>query len=55
MDGETNLKPRSVPPKIPLLKTEEDLYKFRGVIKCDKPNLELYDFKGKIEINKTEL
>ena len=44
-----------MPPKLALLKTEEDLSKFRGVIKCDKPNLELYDFKGKIEINKIEL
>ncbi len=54
LDGETNLKTRTVPDKLTFLKTENDLKNFRAVIKCDKPNLDLYEFKGKIEINKRE-
>ena len=45
---------RSVPNKIPVIKNETDLINYRGVIKCDKPNLELYEFKGKIEVNNIE-
>ena len=46
---------RSVPDHLPIAETLEELSNYRGVIKCDKPNLDLYDFKGKIEINKKEL
>lgn len=55
LDGETNLKKRTVPEKIPKLDNLADLAAFRGVIKCDKPNTELYEFKGKIAIGQTEL
>ncbi len=55
LDGESNLKSRSVPEKLTFITNENDLINLRGVIKCDKPNVELYDFKGKIEINKQEL
>jgi phospholipid-translocating ATPase len=51
LDGETNLKRRSVPSKFPTLKTESDFSNFRGVIKCDLPNLRLYEFNGKIIVN----
>jgi phospholipid-translocating ATPase len=51
LDGETNLKRRSVPSKFPALKTESDFSNLRGVIKCDLPNLRLYEFNGKIIVN----
>ena len=51
LDGETNLKRRSVPAKFPALKTESDFSNLRGVIKCDLPNLRLYEFNGKIVLN----
>ena len=51
LDGETNLKRRSVPPKLPLLNNEANLEHLRGVIQCDKPNLRLYEFSGKIIID----
>lgn len=54
LDGETNLKKRVVPEKIPTIETVNDLHFFRGVIKCDKPNTDLYEFKGKIVIDRTE-
>ena len=55
LDGETNLKLKYAPNNIPLLRNENDLMNLRAVVKCDKPNVELYEFKGKIEINKNEL
>lgn len=54
LDGETNLKKRTVPDKIPLAAHLTDLNNLRAVIKCDKPNTELYEFKGKIRLNQTE-
>ncbi len=54
LDGESNLKSRQVPDKLTFIKSESDLVNLRAVIKCDKPNVELYDFKGKFEINKQE-
>ena len=51
LDGETNLKRRSVPAKFPSLREETDFSNLRGVIKCDKPNLRLYEFNGKIVLN----
>jgi magnesium-transporting ATPase (P-type) len=54
LDGETNLKPRSVPHSMPEIKEIEQLATMTAVIKCDKPNMELYEFKGKIEIDQAE-
>jgi hypothetical protein len=54
LDGESNLKPRSVPDKLPFSKELKDVVNYTGVIKYDKPNDELYEFKGKIEINNVE-
>ncbi len=54
LDGETNLKRRSVPAKFPRLKTESDFSNLRGVIKCDLPNLRLYEFNGKIILNEQQ-
>jgi hypothetical protein len=54
LDGETNLKIRTAPEKIPPIKSPNELIGLRGVIKCDKPNTELYEFKGKIEMNQIE-
>lgn len=51
LDGETNLKIRTVPENVPLARNESDLASFQGVIKCDKPNTDLYEFKGKLEID----
>lgn len=51
LDGETNLKRRSVPARFPTLRTEEEFDSLRGVITCDKPNLRLYEFNGKIIYN----
>ncbi|RNA39590.1 putative phospholipid-transporting ATPase IF, partial [Brachionus plicatilis] len=50
LDGETNLKLRTAPNKFPSIQVD-DLAALRGVIKCDKPNADLYEFKGNIEIN----
>ena len=54
LDGETNLKIRTVPANIPPAKDESDLSSYRGAIKCDKPNSDLYEFKGKLEIGGVE-
>ena len=54
LDGETNLKVRSIPARIPVCSTVQELSDLRGVIQCDKPNLRLYEFKGKIIINNKE-
>lgn len=48
LDGETNLKVRSVPQKFPALSSEQDLNALNGVIICEKPNSKLYEFKGKL-------
>ena len=67
LDGETNLKvkliswfirffwnfqliikKKVVPSEFPKFK---DLSYYRGVIKCDKPNMGLYEFKGIIQID----
>lgn len=54
LDGETNLKKRTVPEKIPAIDRQSDLANFKGVITCDKPNKELYEFKGKLNINNAD-
>jgi magnesium-transporting ATPase (P-type) len=50
LDGETNLKQRAIPSKMPLFNSEEDLINMRGVISCEKPNARLYEFKGTLLI-----
>ena len=54
LDGETNLKLRSVPNQLSELRTEEDLINFRSVIKYQKPNLNLYEFNGKYIVKNIE-
>ena len=44
-----------MPDKLRTIQTEEDLANLRGVIKCDKPNLELYEFKGKIQLPNSDI
>ncbi len=55
LDGETNLKLKTVPVGIPIAHSENDLENLRGVIQCEKPNAHLYEFKGKIRISNKEL
>ncbi len=45
------LKLRSVPKTFPHISNERELFDLRGVIKCDKPNNSLYDFKGTLFVN----
>ncbi len=51
LDGETNLKTRSVPLNFPSLASEEEIFDMSGVVTCEKPNAKLYDFKGKLLLN----
>ena len=51
LDGETNLKLRSLPFRFPRLNDQKDLFDLRGVISCEKPNTRLYEFKGTLTIN----
>ncbi|CAF0782460.1 unnamed protein product [Brachionus calyciflorus] len=54
LDGETNLKLRSLPKKFPLFKDKSELINLKGRITCDKPNVDLYEFKGKLEIDNSK-
>lgn len=54
LDGESNLKIRSVPSKFPQLITEHEFSSLRAVIKCDKPNGNFYDFTGKMVVDDIE-
>ena len=54
LDGESNLKIRSVPAKFPAISTPEEFTKLRAVIKCDKPNGDFYEFKGKMIVDNQE-
>lgn len=47
LDGETNLKPKSVMTSIKGINDVKDLSNFRAVVQYEKPNLKLYDFNGK--------
>jgi len=51
LDGETNLKIRQGLPDTANLLGVEDLRKFSGLIECDEPNNNLYDFNGNIKID----
>lgn len=55
LDGETNLKMRSVPAKFPTFACPEDLASLTGTIVCEKPNTRLYDFKGKLILQNQEM
>ena len=48
LDGETNLKARTVPHSFPMFDSENELLDISGVVTCEKPNSRLYDFKGKL-------
>ena len=54
LDGETNLKRRFVPSKLPAIKIESDFANLKGIIQCDAPNMRLDEFNGKIIINGQE-
>jgi len=54
LDGETNLKPRSVMTGVKNIRGEEDLANIRSVIQYEKPNLKLYDFNGKLIVKNKE-
>jgi len=58
LDGETNLKVRQVVEGLPQVSTArllEDLAGLRGLIRCDRPSTDLYEFKGKIHLGKREM
>lgn len=48
LDGETNLKLRSIPFKFPHFNDVDELINLKGVLIYDKPNTRLYDFNGKL-------
>jgi P-type E1-E2 ATPase len=50
LDGETNLKQRSIPNKLRLFNSENEVFELNGVITCEKPNPRLYEFKGTLQI-----
>lgn len=54
LDGETNLKVRDSLPATKGLQTEESLQSFTGIIQCEKPNTDLYEFVGNMKIVKNE-
>lgn len=53
LDGETNLKPKDVPEGLPEFKLDQ-LDSLEGVIEYEKPNANLYDFRGKLIVNNHE-
>lgn len=50
LDGETNLKARDCLPQTKHLQSPESLRNLKGVIECEKPNSDLYDFVGNMQI-----
>jgi phospholipid-translocating ATPase len=50
LDGETNLKVRDCLPATKDLKTEESLKSLTGIIQCEKPNTDLYEFVGNFKL-----
>lgn len=54
LDGESNLKIRSKPAKLPQLTNEHEFSSLRAVIKCDKPNGDFYEFSGKMIVDNIE-
>ena len=58
LDGETNLKVKTVPKDVPPISADDflsDLQQLRGLIQCENPNAHLYEFKGKLIIGNKEL
>ena len=49
LDGETNMKKRTVLKGFEGLGEEKSVMKLFGAIRCDKPNEHLYKFQGRIE------
>lgn len=54
LDGETNLKQKCLPNKFPHLNNESELFSLSGVVKCDKPNTQLYHFNGSLFIDQNQ-
>ena len=54
LDGETNYKSKSVLKCLPSFKTQKQIGNFNAVIEYEKPNIDLYNFNGKVIINKNE-
>lgn len=50
LDGETNLKQRQAPPAS-RDKPEEEIWAFRGVVKCPTPNRQLYAFDAQLYLD----
>ena len=48
LDGDTDLKARTVPFSFPKFNNENELLDISGVIICEKPNPDLYEFNGKL-------
>ena len=44
-----------MPPGLPSLENEEELWSLSGLIECEKPNLDLYEFNGKVIVNNKEM
>ncbi|CAF0999134.1 unnamed protein product [Brachionus calyciflorus] len=55
LDGETNLKQRRRPANLPPLTNEEELSRLEGVIQCDKPNADLFNFNGNVLIKGNQI
>jgi P-type E1-E2 ATPase len=55
LDGESNLKIKQESVDDCSLLNEESVNNFRGVVVCDRPSAQMYDFKGKIITKNREL
>ncbi|KAJ7542694.1 hypothetical protein O6H91_09G007000 [Diphasiastrum complanatum] len=51
LDGETNLKLKKSPERTVELDEDSEFGNFRGIIKCEDPNADLYTFVGNLEYN----
>ena len=51
LDGETNLKKKFSANLTKRYKTVSDLSKLTGIVECEEPNADLYEFSGIITIN----
>ena len=54
LDGETNLKLRTIPFKFPQLNDIQELINLNGALVYEKPNRRLYEFNGKLIHSKKE-
>ncbi|KAI1285876.1 Phospholipid-transporting ATPase IH [Halotydeus destructor] len=55
LDGETNLKVRDCLSATRALQKTEDIVKITGIIECEKPNTDLYEFVGVIKLEENRL